>query len=209
MPHVTYEPFGTSDARSATALNDILLDIAARTNPVDAANFAEEGIDQAVVEPAAHADRRDRVAATVRAVVAPQAFGLFTVGATNMQTGALGALLADSALRVRSFVRCETSNSAPAGFGFDNVNDEYQFRHAWDDGVSTTTIDFSRRSRGQIVQPVIYHGLHGSIAWESWLFGPLANVAFIQLEYQNLGAGNIRVDQAQLEVTEFKRIRRL
>lgn len=205
MSRITYIPLGTAEARDFDRVNDILADLASSTDPINHANLAEEGIDQAACDDNVHGSQRAKVSGSVRTVVAPQAFAMLTVGA-GIRTGALGALEADHALRIRSMVRAESSLAAPAGFGFDNVNDLYEFRHAWNDGAATNTVEFSRHARGQIVQAIAYHGLHGVLMRESWLFGPIANIAWVELQYQNLGAGNMRADEARLTVTEFKMV---
>lgn len=204
MSRVTYEPLGLQDVRLVSAVNSILADLETASSAIDGRNFGEEGLDQSVFQATADSETRSVVFQATRTTKVPQVFGAFAVPA-NMRTGALGALADGNVFRVRSLVVCETQIAAPS-FGFANVNDNYEFRHAWFDGAATTAvIAGSRKSRGQIVQANTKH-LHGAVLWESWLVGPIANVAWVEVQYQNVGAGNINVNIALLVVDEFKRV---
>lgn len=202
MSRVIYDP--PSGARDSVALNAILDDIAAALGNVSSANLAEEGIDQTVLPAESHAERRALVVREDRTVVAPQSWDVLTMDDGTVRTGAIGDLADGSALRIRTLVSC---SSAPSGGnGFDNSAGIYEFRHVYNDG-SDHVVTASLHARAGVAEVAGFiRNAHGDLMRESWLVGPISDIAYIELQFQNLIAGDMRVQRAHLVVDEFKRV---
>lgn len=206
MSRVIYTPIGLTATRDADTINTILDDISDASVVLDASNFAEEGIDRTVYEGGSHGRRRARIVTSTRTTVVPQAMGVLACP-TNLRTGTLGALLDNEALRIRSLIRITSTVSD--GRGFDpTAADTYRFQHAWFDGsLPTHVVASSRRHRTQIAQGALdVRQAHADFLWESWLVGPVADLDWIQVEYENVGTGDIEVDLTNLTVDEFRRV---
>lgn len=205
MSRVRYTPIGTADARSSTVINGILDDLSTASASIDEGNLAEEGLDQTVFLAHQHATRRERITPNTRTTIVPQAWATLAVP-TNVRSANLGALLDGSVLRIRTLIRCEATVSN--GLGFDSIStDDYEFRVVWFDGVTQTVVNASRRTRGQIPQVVAnFRQGHGDMLWSCYLQGPIAQITWIEVQYQNLGFRDINIDRVNFTVDEFKRV---
>lgn len=206
MSRVIYSPIGLTASRDAATINAILDDISDASATLDAANFAEEGLDRSVYEAGSPARRRARITTATRTTVVPQAMAVLACP-TNLRTGTLGALLDNEVLRIRSLIRL--TSTVNDGRGLDpSVDDTYRFQHTWFDGsLPTNVVAASRIHRKQIIQGGLdCRQAHADFLWESWLVGPQASLDWIQVEYENVGTGDIEVELANLTVDEFRRV---
>lgn len=201
MSRVVYEPI--SGARDSGEVNDILDDLALALANINSANLAEEGIDQTVFAAGVHGERLAEVVREVRTVVAPQAFAVLAMTDGDVQVGTFGDLEADEVLRIRTLV--STSSSPGGGFGFDNTGDSYDFRHVYTDGGGDHVVTASNHGRKGLEAVGFIRYAHGDLMRESWLEGPIVGLATIELQYENIGTGDMRVQRAHLVVDKFKR----
>jgi hypothetical protein len=207
MSRVLYTPPRPGDIRSADDINTILTAIASASGDVDQRNFAEEGLDATVFEREVSARRRARVTGSARtAIAAAAAFATIpfvTTGGSGIavRTAAIGQLAANSVLRIRS--RLSFESTVAAGVGIPNDGVRTLVRHVWNDGVSTTKVAGSQKSHRKLTPIAI--PLHLTFVWESWLVGPIANIAWIEVQYQR-ASGITNLDQANLTVDEFRNV---
>lgn len=207
MSRILYDQFTPHNSRSASALNALYDLIEAASADVDQRNLAEEGIDETVCAVQAPFERVVKLAPNTRAnVAASAAFTTFLFPApTPVRSGALGALLDGEILRIRSQVKFETSNTqAPTGKGIPDDGAKTYMQHAWNNGVATVKVFASDHRIQQITpNPTLNHA---TFFRESYLVGPIANIAFIELQYRRVGGVAI-ADRANFTVDKFRRVR--
>lgn len=195
MSRWQYIPIEPGDPRDPDVVTAILDDLAASSTALDARNFAEEGLDAA-----SFADRPMELASsishTARTLVAPSAaYAQFNPG-TVYRTGALPALGDNDAMRIRSWVFFSTTNGAGAGLPLGST---FGMRHAWNNGAVTAKVTASEVRRTPVVGgPTTM--LHGAFFIESYLEGPIATIAWVELQYLLSGALNAFAARGMLQV---------
>lgn len=183
MSRWTYTPVQPGDARDPAVVDAILDDLATASGAVDARNFAEEGLDAASF--AARPMVVDYTIAHAARTLVPvaAAYVQFNPG-TVYRTGALPALGANDFMRIRSWQFFSTTNGGGAGLPLGST---FGMRHVWNDGAATAKITASEVRRTPVVGgPTTM--LHGAFFIESWLEGPLATIAWVELQYLLSGA---------------------
>lgn len=201
MSRVAYDPIVPGSTRDAGEVNSIFGAIAAVSEGIDYTNLAEEGIDAQPLAEGAGLQRfmlQDNSRETLVANGAD--FDVYEHGATQFRTGGLGSLAAGDALRIRSFVFLGTSLADGPGHD-EGVN--FRMCHQYNDGL--TTIDVPGSVRGHFKIAGVLSHLHSAVYIESWIVGPVADIAWIQLA-QSFTTGVLNAEQATLLVTEFRRI---
>lgn len=207
---IRYRPILARDTRDVDQLNDIYTAIELASVSVVSDQWAEEGLNPSRFDDQPVGFMEDFVTETTRmntALAAAASFTSFTHGATAMRTGALAALAADQALRIRSRVWCATSLANGRGY---EPQAYFRLRHVYDDGGAAVEIDYSRRGAyrrpaGTGLNDV---GFHGVLFQESWLFGPIATIDFVELQY-TLATAGVHPTYSGLWVTRFNKIEAL
>lgn len=195
MSRWQYTPIQPGDPRDPAVVTGILDGIATASAAVDARNFAEEGLDSTAFA-ARPMVREVNIIHTARTAVVPSAvFVQFNPG-TVYRTGALPALGANDFMRIRSWVFFSTTNGGGPGLPLGST---FGMRHVWNDGVTTAKIPASEVRRTPVVGGVTTM-LHGAFFIESWLEGPIATIAWVELQYLLSGAANAHAARGLLIV---------
>jgi hypothetical protein len=199
VSRVDWTPIDVNDARSVVPLNTLYTDVAASGAALAGVNFAEEGLDARSLAAHPFLEREELVVnTTFSAIVNSGAFVVLNMGA-NIRTGAIGAVLTDEWLRIRSLVWFATTRAAGVGMP---AGSSVSLRHAWNNGAVTAKVANSERSHAK--RAGLDTSLHAAIFIESWLQGPITDVAFVEVQYMSAG-GPLHAANAVLAVTRYKR----
>jgi hypothetical protein len=208
---VNYTPVAPGDERDANQVNDIYDAFATDSNSVGSINFAEEGIDHRPLEDHPVGQRTGRVREGTRnAASLPVALGFvqFVQNGTAFRLNAPGGVPASlgngELLRVRSRTWLESTFNSGNGLG-GGAPSIFSQHLSWNDGFSVFKIPFSGRSaiRGQAGGVNVDRDC---VMWlEGWLTGPIANIAWVELQYAFAGGGVAFPSASMLWATLFRR----
>lgn len=202
MSRIVYEPIGVRETRDADRVNDIYAAFEAATADIDERNLAEEGLDRTVLV-AGPLELVGEQTDGTRTNIATTA-GLFVklTMSGDLRTGALGALTADEAIRVRYRVNFETTLAA--GLGIQAAVTDLRLRAAWNNGTTTAKVDWSERP----CLPGANNLRHGIVFGEGWIFGAQATVAWAEIQILVAGA-SVNPGTAGIWCTKHRRMARV
>lgn len=200
MSRITYTPVSPGDTRDAAQVNTIFNAIATASAAIDGENFPLEALDRSAVTENPYTQVTSASAVSRTANVPVGAWTQLNIG-TAMRTGSVGLVDTDEHIRIRSWVWFETTLATGQGLGAGRL----QMRHAWNDGTTTAAVPGSTRARTHIAA-ALSNLTHGNVMIESWLSGSIANVAWVEIQYQWSGGANIYPSTGVISVDRFRRM---
>jgi hypothetical protein len=200
VSRVSYPRIEPMDERETSVVNDAFNLISGESDELDWENYAEEGLDEGCFVDGTYGTRLHQVVDNGRIALVPAgAFAVFQMSVA-FQTPAIGAVASNRLLRIWSCVYFESV--APASHGIPA--DDLHMRHEYDVGAGTAATLYSRaRKTGSTIASGFESRRHATIAIESWMFGPIANLQWVRLAYTLAGAANAFPSKALLVVDAF------
>jgi hypothetical protein len=202
MSRFTYSRIESYTVRDVARFNQFFTDLLT-ADALTSANYAEEGLDASAFVGDSCANELKSVIETTRAALAPSAtFITYNPNGTNLRTSAIGAVATAQALRITSLAYFESQATNQPGLPRAT---RLEMQHAWNNGSSTTVIACSRaKERAGVLALNQDSREHRTVAIESWLFGPIANVAWVEVQYKlEAGAGDAYPSKSMLLVDAF------
>lgn len=191
-------------SRQVGPMNALFTGIANASDGVDGYNLAEEGLVRGSFEGDAASRNRFRLNIATRNAVKlanTSPFAPFEHNGQLVRSTNLGALAATSALRIRTCVWFGSQVGSP---GFPKAATMIM-RHTINNGGGTAKIPFSEHGHAKFRND---YNQHAAMVRESWLFGPLDEVAYVELQYSypaTAGADAFPT-RTTMSVAEFLRV---
>lgn len=200
MSRVSYSRIEPFTERDVTLINTAFTSFVTQSSNLNSENFAEEGLDETAFVDGVYASRLKTVTDNGRiALPVSAAFAVFAMSG-NFQTSAIGAVASGRLLRVTSAVYFESE--APGQHGIPP--ERLEMRHEYDAGAGTTAVLYSHALKdGATIASGLESRRHATIAIESWMFGPIANLLWVRLAYKLPGAVVAYPSKAFLVVDAF------
>src|SRR5688572_23262009 len=193
-------PILPGDARDAAVVN-ANWDQIADAVPIDAPNFAEEGLDYRALSVHPVGIRTGLVTESNRdsALATSASYVQFAQSGTTFRLTAPGgvpaSLDADQHLRIRARVWLETTLAA--GLGFVGT---FGLQLVWHDGTSGAVITATTQELATATTP------HAVLFLEGWLRGPITTINWVELRYKSTGGGaDANPSKSMLWATRLRR----
>jgi hypothetical protein len=202
MSRFTYERLRPFTVRSVTPVNLYWTAFTTAATALDQENFAEEGLDvTAFVDDVANKMLHSVQENTRAALAASASFITYNPNGTNLRTPSIGDIDAGTALRITSTSYFESTPTNQPGLPRGALMEQ---RHAWRSGGATSAVACSRgKATAGLVASNQDTREHRTISIESWMFGPITGIDWVEVQYALSGAGVAYPSKSLLIVDAF------
>jgi hypothetical protein len=187
--------------RDAEGINDFFTDLEEQSGNIDWENFAEEGLDKTCFNDTVYGQRLKTVNDNTRIALPPTAgvFTTFEMG-TPFRTSSIGLVNSNRLLRVLSVVYFESETPASHGIPVALLEMRHQYRFG---GATSATLYSHAKKTGATIASGLESRRHATVAIESWIFGPIDDLEWVELAYELGGAVDAYPSKAFLLVDAF------